>query len=383
MRILISAGEVSGDVVGARLAGELRKLQPDCALFGLGGPKMAAAGVDLVAPTSHLGTVGISEAAAVGPALLRCWTALHARIRRQRPDVAVLIGNDVFHLLVAGRLRKQGIRTLSFFPPQVWVWRSIARVTARRFDLILASFPEEDAVYRAAGGRVSFVGHYLADAMSPVTSQERKAARQCLGLPPTARVVGVLPGSRRHEVQRLGPVLFDAAAILRGYDPAIRFVVPVADDRFAPALGDWTRERGLAASTSLTTDSLAAMRSADVLLLASGTATLEAMLLRVPMVIAYRVSALSHLVIRASIRLRLIDEYLVGLPNLILGRRVVPELLQDRLKAEAVANEAWTLLSEPARHDAQRAALAEGGPRLIGHGALARVADAVLATGRA
>lgn len=382
MRILISAGEVSGDIVGSRLASELRRLQPACALYGLGGSRMADAGVDLVETTSHLGSVGISEAIAVAPALVRCWTRLRARIRRERPDVAVLIGNDFFHLLVANRLRARGIPTLSLFPPQVWVWRSVARLTARRFDLILASFPDEETIYRAAGGRVAFVGHYLADAITPVTAPEREAARATLDLPADVRVIGVLPGSRPHEVARIGPVLLDAAAALAARDPAMRFVLPVADDRFTGELERWVRARPLEGLVRFTRDSLRAMRAADVLMLASGTATLEAMLLGVPMVIAYRVSGLSHLVVRACIRLGLIHDYLVGVPNIVLGRRVVPEILQDELTPGAVADSTWRLLSDPATVCAQRTALNEGASRIAGGGALARVADAVLAGGR-
>jgi lipid-A-disaccharide synthase len=382
VRILISAGEVSGDIVGARLAHELQRIQPDCALFGLGGPRMAAAGVDLVATTSHLGSVGVSEAVAVGPALVRSWTNLRARIGYERPDVALLIGNDFFHLLVAHRLRKRGIPTLSLFPPQVWVWRSLARLTARRYDVILASFPDEETIYREAGGRVSFVGHYLADAISPVTADERGAARAALGLPTDGPVVGVLPGSRAHEVHRLGPVLLDAATSLVERDPSMRFVLPIADERFMPTLHEWVRARGLHTATRFTTDSWGAMRACDVLILASGTATLEAMLLGVPMVIAYRLSALSHAVVRACIRLHLIHDYVVGVPNIVLRRSVVPEILQKNLTPAAVADQAWMLLSDPSRQRAQKRAFEEAASRVAGGGTMARVAGAVLAGGR-
>src|SRR5581483_5913263 len=146
------AGEVSGDVVAARVAAELRRRLPTAGLFGLGGDRMAAAGVDLVAVTSHLGSVGITEGIGVTRELLRAWRRLGARTRADRPDVALLIGNDVFHVVVRRRLRRLGIPVISLSPPQVWVWRSLGWFIGGSFDLILASFPEEERVYRWSCG---------------------------------------------------------------------------------------------------------------------------------------------------------------------------------------------------------------------------------------
>lgn len=381
LRILISAGEVSGDVVAARIARELRRCRPTCELYGLGGARLADAGVELVATTTHLGSVGITEAIAVAPRLFRCWQRLKTRVRSERPDVAVLVGNDLFHVLVARRLRARGIPTVSVFPPQVWVWRSVAGWIARSFDLILASFPDEERIYRHAGGNVRFVGHYLVDVLSPVTPEERTAARQALGLATSAQVVGLLPGSRGHEVRRIGPALLDAAALLATRDPSLRFTLPVADVRFRPYLEHQIHARGLTSLIDLNAESLSVMRAADLLLVASGTATLEATLLRVPMVIAYRLSAASHAVVRACIRLGLIRNYIVGAPNIALGVVAVPELLQTKLTGSAVAAAAWDILSDPERQRAQRAAQAEAAARLAGGGTLARVAEAVLEQG--
>ena len=381
MTILMSAGEVSGDVAAAHIAEELRRLLPDSRLYGLGGDRMAAAGVDLVAVTTHLGSVGITEPIAVARRLFRAWRLLSARIRSEPPDVALLIGNDLFHVLVARRLRARGIPTVSFFPPQVWVWRSLAGIIARSFDLILASFPDEERVYRASGGRVIFVGHYLARLLSPVTSQERAAARETLGLPPTARVVGLLPGSRSHEIRAIAPPLLDAVTLLVERDPALQFILPVADTRYRPDIDRAITARRVEGFVRVTANSLEAMRAADLLLVASGTATLEATLLQVPMVIVYRLSPLSHAVVRACIRLGLIEDYVVGAPNIALGRTVVPELLQAQLTAAALAAEAWTILSEPDRQDRQRGDLAEAASRFAGGDTVRRVADAIIAQG--
>lgn len=379
LRVLISAGEVSGDIVGARIAAELAHRSPGCILLGLGGERMAAAGVDLVASTAHLGSVGITEAFAVAPQLLRCWRRLRSRISKDPPCVALLIANDAFHMLVARRLRRLGVPTIVFFPPQVWVWRGLARFVAGSFDQILASFPDEQRIYAAAGGNVSFVGHHLADDLSTALPDERARARQAFGFAPGARVVGVLPGSRAHEIRLVGPALLGAVALLARRDPDLRFALPAANDGLRDGLASEIRRRGLDMRVQLHSDSLGVMRAADVLLIASGTATLEATLLGIPMVIAYRLSALSTAIVHASIALGLIHDRVVGIPNIVLGRVAVPELLHHQMTGPAIAAEAWALLTDPERRRTQRAALAEVASRLAGGGTIAQVADAVIA----
>ncbi|KAA0255037.1 MAG: lipid-A-disaccharide synthase [Acidobacteria bacterium] len=379
MRVLVSAGEVSGDVAGARLCAEVLRRQPDAALFGIGGSRMAAAGVELLASTNHLGTVGVSESFRTAPGLLRAFAELRRRVRREPPDVAVLIGNDVFNVLLGRWLKRRGVTTVSYFPPQVWIWRSLARVFRRSFDAVLCCFPDELTVYQRAGAKAVFVGHYLGEALSRVTPEERAGARAGLGLPPGARVVGVLPGSRVQELRTLLPALLGAAAILSRRDPSLRFVLPVAEESFRETIVAQAGSLGLTPVLTLGDDSHAAMRASDLLLLASGTASLEAALIGVPMVIAYRVSKLTIGVVRSAIALRLMDSETVGLPNLVLGRHAVPELIQGRVTAEAIAAEAEALLGSPERLREMEAALAEVARRVAGGGSVARAADAVLA----
>jgi lipid-A-disaccharide synthase len=377
--ILISTGEVSGDVVAGLVAQDIRRRAPDCRMYGLGGDHMTDAGVELVARTTHLGAVGLTEGVAVAPALLRCWRQLQARVRRDPPSVALLIENDFFHMIVARRLRRLGIPTVTFFPPQIWIWRPVARTIARSYDLILASFPEEETVYRSAGADVVFVGHYLVDCLSPVTAAERVAARATLHVQGDGPIVALLPGSRRQEVRRIAPVFLETAARLIDRDANLRFVLPVADARFRSLLERDIRARHLERLIALCDQSVPAMRAADLLLVASGTATLEGMLLRVPMVIGYKMSALSYAVLRACRRFGAIRESFMGMPNLVLGRQFVPELLQDSLTAEALTGEAWTLLTSTDRRLTQQAAHAEAAALLAGGGSLGRVAEAVLA----
>jgi lipid-A-disaccharide synthase len=378
VRILLSAGEVSGDVAGGRLARELHARRAGLSLFGLGGPRMAAAGVEILQETNALGTVGISESFRVVPGLARAFAALRRRVATARPDAAVLIANDVFHVALGRWLRRHGVPTLSYFPPQVWIWRSLARAFAPSFDEILTSFPDEERVWRAAGASTTFVGHYLGDVLRPATEEERRLAREALGLP-FGRVVAILPGSRPLEVHRLTPVLLDAARLLHDLDGTIRFLLPVADPALAPRIEAEVARSGLQDVVGTVASSHDALRAADLAILASGTASLEAALLGTPMVIAYRLAALTMGVVRGAIALGLIDSDTIGLPNLVLGRRAIPEHIQRRASGADLAVAASRLLGDKSLLAQQRQALAEVSRLLFAGGSDARAAEAVLA----
>ncbi|MFN7986449.1 MAG: lipid-A-disaccharide synthase [Thermoanaerobaculia bacterium] len=374
----MSAGEVSGDVAGARLARELRVRRGDVSLFGLGGPRMADAGVEIVRETNALGTVGISESFRVVPGLARAFASLRRRVAATPPDAAVLIANDIFHVALGRWLRRLGIPTLSYFPPQVWIWGAIARTFAPSFDEILTSFPEEERVWRAAGASTTFVGHYLGDVLRPASEDEKRRARAALGLSP-GPVVAILPGSRRHEVRRLAPVLLEAARLLHERDGSIRFLLPVADARFAPQIEAEVTRRGLAGAVAMAPSSHDALRAADLAILASGTASLEAALLGTPMVITYRVALLTTGIVRSAIALRLMDSDTVGLPNLVLGRRAIPERIQRKATGAEVAAAASRLLEDESAREEQLRALAEVSRLLFAGGSDGRAAEAVLA----
>ncbi len=378
MRILLSAGEVSGDVAGARLARELRERRGEVSLFGLGGPRMAEAGVEILRDTNALGTVGISESFRVVPGLARAFSSLRRRVLASPPDAAVLIANDVFHVVLGRWLRGRGVPTISYFPPQVWVWRSLARAFAPSFDEILTSFPDEERVWRAAGASTTFVGHYLGDILRPATQSERRRAREAAGLS-SGPVVAILPGSRRQEVRRLAPVLLDTARLLHDRDPSTRFLLPVADPHFTPGIEAEVALRGLESAVVTAASSHDALRAADLAILASGTASLEAALLGTPMVIAYRLAALTMGVVRSAIALGLIDSDTVGLPNLILGRRAIPEHIQSRAAGAELARAARQLIEDESLRNEQRQALAEVSRLLFAGGSDARAAEAVLA----
>ena len=380
-RVFISAGELSGDIAGAALTVEIRRRDPTVHVFGTGGPHMAEAGADIAGSTNRIGVVGITEALATIPSVLQVCRDIARSIRETRPDVAVLIGNDVFNVVLARWLRRRGVPTVSYFPPQAWIWRSLARPIARSFDAVLATFPEEYEVYARARERteVTFTGHYLADRLAPATDADRQAARRALGLPAGDRVVALLPGSRPHELRSLSAVMWDSAAQLLARDPMLRFVVPVADAGRVAAVTRELASRPIASRTCVCRDSHTAMRSANLAILASGTASLEAALLGIPMIIVYRVSAITHVIVRAAIRLGLIKSYTVGLPNLVLGRGVVPEVLQQRVTWPVLADQAWTLLSDPAALESMHDELVDVAARLRRGQAVETTADAVLA----
>jgi lipid-A-disaccharide synthase len=379
-RVFVCVGEQSGDIAGAQLVTELRRQNPDVYVFGSGGRRMAEAGADIDVDTNDIGVVGVTETLGIIPSVIRAGSSIRRRVRRLAPDVAVLIGNDIFNSVLARWLRRQGVPTVSYFPPQVWIWRSLARPIARGFDAILASFPDEYDVYARVRERteVTYVGHYLAAALQPATPEDRRAARSALGLAPDATVVALLPGSRRQELRALGSVLLGAAERLLAGRSDLRFVIPVLDGEAAEAMQQTVDGYAIAARTTLCRSSHVAMRSADLAVMASGTASLEAALIGVPMIVVYKVSALTNLIVRAAIAARLIDSCTVSLPNLIAKRRIVPELLQRNATVDSVAGAAAGLLADPAKLARIRLEYRAIAAHLAGAHPLTDVAAAVL-----
>jgi lipid-A-disaccharide synthase len=368
--IMLVAGEASGDLHGATLCRALRALAPARPLLGMGGERMAAEGFERLADVTAAAVTGGTEAFGPLPILLRAWRRLRVALEgSRRPAALVLIDFPEFNLRLARVARRAGIPVVYFIPPQVWAWRPWrARAVARRTSLVLAVFPFEVALYREAGARVEFIGHPVLDALAGAPTRE--AARRRLGLDPEASVVGLLPGSRGHEIERTVPVLHAAAARMAAARPGTRFVLAAvtgASPDPATVLG-----HGGPPVEIVRGDTYAVMRAADLLLVNSGTATLEAALLGTPTVVCYRMSRLSEAWVRLLVRVPWI-----ALPNITLGRRVVPELYQRAFTAERVAAEALALLGTPAALAAQREAFRElagvlGEPG-VGHRAAQRI----------
>ena len=351
--IMLVAGEASGDLHGATLCRALRTLAPARPLLGMGGERMAAAGFERLADVTAAAVTGGTEAFGPIPTLLRAWRRLRAALEGpRRPAVLVLIDFPEFNIRLAGVARRAGIPVVYFIPPQVWAWRPWrARAIARRVSLVLAVFPFEVALYREAGARVEFIGHPVLDAVAGAPS--RDAARARLGLDAGATVVGVLPGSRAQEIARTLPVLHDAAARIAAARPGTCFVLGAVGGEAAVDPAAMLRGPGPPVQI-VRGDTYSVMRAADLLLVNSGTATLEAALLGTPMVVCYRMSRLSEAWVRLLVRVPWIT-----LANITLGRAVVPEVYQRAFTPERVAAEALALLGSPAALQAQRDAFGE------------------------
>jgi lipid-A-disaccharide synthase len=277
------------------------------------------------------------------PELLRIRRDIVRHFSDTRPDVFIGIDSPDFNLGVEQRLRAQGIRTVHYVSPSVWAWRQrrIGKI-AKATDLVLTLFPFEAAFYREHGVRVAFVGHPLADEIPLLPPQQQ--ARMRLGLAPAGRVVALLPGSRHGEVARLGPVFLETAQLLHGADPALQFVLPCATPERRQQLQQLGAAR-LPGMHLLDGESRTAMAAADVVLLASGTAALEALLLKKPMLVCYRMAPLSYALIS-----RLLKVPYFSLPNLLAGERLVEELVQEQVAAPALATKVQTLLHSDAAH---------------------------------
>ena len=376
---MLSAGEASGDLHGATLCRALLDLRPGLRLTGMGGPRMAAAGMDVVADVSGHAVVGTSEALGRIPGLVRAYRRLQAQLAAERPRALVVIDFPEFNLRLARSARRAGVPVVYFIPPQLWAWRrGRIRQMARRVSRVLAVLPFEEDLYRAASVPVDFVGHPLLDVLPLDLGHDE--ARRRLGYDADEALVGLLPGSRREEMSRLLPPMLVAAKRLAAASGARRFALGLAPSVDAAAVARMVRtalDEGGPRVDVLEHRTYEIMAAADVVLIASGTATLETALLGTPMVVCYRVSRVTEAVVRLMVKVPW-----CSLPNLISGRAVVPEILQDELTGHRLAAEALRLVEDPAAAEAQRSAFKEVRARLGEPGVGRRAAKAVLETAR-
>jgi lipid-A-disaccharide synthase len=366
-RLLVSCGEPSGDLYAAELARELRRRVPALEVCGLGGDRLAEQGARLLAHVRELAVVGLLEVVTHLSRLRAVFASVLDEVDRRRPDVAVLIDYPDFNLRLARELRRRRIPVVYYVSPQVWAWRR-GRVRAIRRDvsLMLVIFPFEEAIYREAGVQVRFVGHPLVDL---VPAPDRPAFLAQHRLDPARRLVAVLPGSRPREVAHNLPPLAGALERLARARPELQFVAVSA-----PTLPPGTLEARLAplGVRVVAGEAHGALGAADLALVASGTATVEAALLGTPMVVVYRLAALTYVLGRPFVR---VPHY--AMVNLIAGRRLVPELIQRDFTPDRVAAEALALLEDQSRLAAVREALAAVKDRLGPPGASGRAAEAV------
>ena len=343
LRLGLVAGEASGDLLGGLLLQGLRARWPALQSAGIGGPRMAAQGFESAWPYDRLSVFGYVDALARLPELLRIRRQLAQRLRAERPAGFIGIDAPDFNFGLETRLREGGIKTLHFVCPSIWAWRRerVAKL-ARAADHVLCLFPFEPALLQQHGIAATFVGHPLADAIP--LRPPRAAARVGLGLSDGAVVVALLPGSRRSEISHIAPRLLAAAALMQRQRPALRFVMPVLPGLRAlvdPMLVQHAPGLDLQLLAGRSHEALAAC---DVTLIASGTATLEAALFKVPMVITYHLAWLNW---QRMKRMRYQPWF--GLPNILSGEFVVPELIQDAATPEALAREGLAWLDDAPR----------------------------------
>ena len=337
--IAVVAGEASGDLLGARLMRAIRAAEPEARFSGIGGPEMEALGFDSFLPMERLSVMGLFEAVVRFIELLPERHRLAGRLRAAAPDVFVGIDAPDFNLSLERRLRASGIPTVHYVSPSIWAWRAYRAARMRRAaDRILTLFPFEAELCRRNGIEARFVGHPLAEELGP---GDRSAARRRLGLPEEGPIVALLPGSRSREVRHVGGPLLETAAWLHRRRPELRFIAPMATPALHSEFQRMADVRGGAPVTRFDGESRAVMSAADVVVLASGTASLEAMLLRRPMVVAWRGLAPTWFILRRWLGRNV---RFVALPNLLAGRRIVPELLQDEARPERLGPAVLRLL---------------------------------------
>lgn len=375
-RIFIVTGEASGDLHGANLAGAIRALRPDVELIGVGGSRMQAAGVTLLPGIRRVDTIGVSLGFAHLRAGIHNLITLAQYLRRTSLDAVVFIDHPGVNLRLARVAKWVGHRVIYYIAPQVWAWAPIRmRLIRRRVDHAVVILPFEEALYRQAGVRCTFVGHPLLDEVAP--SYDRDELRKRFGLDSSAPVVGILPGSRESEVRTLFPAMLQAAAQLSRRHPGAQFVVAQAPSIAGELLSSLSAEAGVPVHV-IPNQASEVMAAADVLLVASGTATLQAAVIGTPMVLAYRVPWLTYWLARWLIRIQWI-----GLVNIVAGRSIVPELIQQEATPGRMAEEASRLLADKHAAGLMMAELRKVREALGLPGASRRAAEVVLAECRA
>jgi lipid-A-disaccharide synthase len=371
-RILIIAGEASGDLHGANLAKALKALDPGVTIAGVGGAAMQAAGVRLVRDLGQFDVIGMIGPSALA-ALARRLFEIRRLFRSEPWDAVVLIDHPGLNLRYAYFAKAAGLRVIYYIAPQIWAWRP-GRIhwIKRRVDHVIVILPFEKALYDRAGIPCTFVGHPLLDAVA--ARYDRDSLRTRFGLEPGGPVIGLLPGSRSGEVRALLPILLDAADKLARREPGTQFVLAQASTIQDNLLQSLLRESPVRV-TVVKEQASEVMAVSDLVLVASGTATLQAAVVGTPMVLLYRTTTLTYWLARVLIRVQWI-----GLVNLVAGRSVVPELIQSEATGERVYREAVRLLEDESAYNHMKRDLEQVKADLGDPGASLRAAQAVLKT---
>lgn len=369
-RIMISAGEASGDLHAGSVTRELKRLAPKAEVYGMGGEAMRAAGGEVLFDIKDHSVMGFWEVVCKLPSILKLEKAFDRVLDERRPDCLLVIDYPGFNMRLTKRAKARGIPVVSFIAPSAWAWRrSRAKGVVKSVDKIASIFPFEYDLYKSYGADIEFVGHPLVDIVK--THLDLAAAMDKAGKVPGCPLLLLLPGSRPMEIQRMLPVILKAAELIKAKLPEVTFALPRAGTIPREVLEGPIRASGL--SVKLTEgDTYDVMGVADLALATSGTVTLEAALCSLGSVILYKTSPLSYAIAR-----RVVDIPYIGLPNIVAGRTILPELIQDDCRPETVARTALALL-QPERFKKMQQDLAEVRSKLGAPGAVKRVAELVL-----
>jgi len=373
--LLLSAGEASGDMYAAQLAAALKK-RLDVQIFGMGGEQMRAAGVDVITDYREVSVLGITEIISHLPSLVRAMRKLVSEARKRKPVLAILTDFPGFHLRLARKLKPLGVKNVYYVCPQFWAWRPWrVRIVRRRFTQALCIFPFEEKFYGDAGVPTKFIGHPLVGMVSATLSRTQFAEKH--GIDPAGPIVTLLPGSRLGEIARHLPTMLAACAELHKTElkktkRELSFVIAVAPGVELSQIHRLVTASGICAAV-VQNETYNALAAATAALVCSGTATIEAALLDVPMVVVYKVTALTALLAKPLVRTKFFS-----MVNLIAGREVVPELIQEKFTAPAAAQELRRLLDSADARANLRAGLAEVREKLGPPGAVERAADAIM-----
>ena len=371
-KIMIMSGEASGDLHGANLAREIWKQDPGIAIYGVGSKQMQGAGVRMLADAKEISVVGITEVLTHIGVIYGVYAALKRFLKHERPDLLVLIDFPDFNIMLGKAAQRLGIPVLYYISPQVWVWRKgRIKTIARLVKAMIVVFPFEVPLYEKAGVDVRFVGHPLTDV---VQSDLNKAqAKSVLGLDASLRTIALLPGSRQSELTHLLPDMLAAAKILSSRFQDLQFILPVAPTLEKSFVNTFVEQCGVSVRV-VEGRVYDVLRASDAAIVTSGTATLETGLMAIPMVIIYRISALSHFIISKLVHAEVKH---VGLVNIVADERLVPELIQEELTPQHMADAVGRMLIDPVYYDQIRDGLERVRKRLGDAGASARAAAVV------
>ena len=369
-RVLIVAGEASGDRYGAGLIEAIARRMPGVSFTGIGGPLMRAAGLAPLVHAERIAVMGFFEVISSLPRIREAFDLCLAELKSP-PDLVLLIDYPGFNLRLARHAKEAGVPVIYFISPQVWAWKpGRVRTIARNVSRMLVIFPFEEGWYRERGVEATFVGHPLVEILKrsgPRLTREEAAAR--FGVDPARRVIGLLPGSRMKEARRNLPPILGAARRLAEKHPGVQFLMPVASTLTVQALAEMVDLPGVVFTRD---DFYEALNLCDIAIVASGTATMEVGLLGIPMIIVYRLNPLTYAIARRMTRLSTF-----GMINLVAGSRIVPELIQGDCTPARIATEAERLLTDRVLHERTRKALRAVRDGLAGEGAFDRAATIV------